>query len=359
LSYYTARNNKIKGSISLESCTVQIVSGADRTDGKTCLMIINNGITDEENSSQRNSVALQKQPSGKDLDEEDKPERVLYFDIALEKGEKGNPDELRQEWLTAITTRISILQYTKKCKQKKMAEDIDLIEFFTKGSVATDVHVNKPLIIEGVIAMVDPLRDHQNLKILDLCHAQIGNEGLLTLIPALESNNSISTLNLSDCLLGFSSIAEFSKLIVEKSTNIKSLDLSQNLIDDNSLSAFSASLAKNKVLTHLNLSDNAFGGEKMEEFVDALINGELKIPKLYLNKNQIGDTGCNALAKLLSSKYILKELHITHNKIGNEGSKLLAKSLAKNKDLTFLNMEYNEIGYAGAKQLAFMIVVRF
>eukprot|EP01080_Neovahlkampfia_damariscottae_P009932 gene9932-2253_t len=354
LNYYTARNNKSKGSIPLESCSVQIVSGNDRPDGKTCLMITNNGVTDEDTTQKRQSMAK----GGKDKDDDDdKPERVLYFDVSLEKGEKGEPDELRAEWLNAISTRISILQYTKKCRQKKMNEDIDLLEFFTKGSSATEVHVNKPLIIEGVIAMVDPLKDHQNLKVLDFSGAQIGNEGLLTLLPALESNGSITHLNFSDCGIGFSSLSEFSKKILEKKYTIKSLNLSHNNINEEALSEFSKSLAKNKGLTELNLNNNSFGGEKMEEFVDALLNNsEIKIPKLYLNNNQISDVGCAALAKLLSSKYVLKELHVTHNKIGNEGSKLLAKSLSKNKELAILNMESNEIGYAGAKQLAFMIV---
>ena len=292
LNYYTARNNKNKGSIPLESCTVQIVSGNDRTDGKTCLMITNNGIMDNEDtttsSTKRQSVA---KSSGKDKsggdDDDDKPERVLYFDVVIEKGEKGNPEELRSEWLNAISTRISILQYTKKCKQKKIMEDIDLLEFFTKGTSATEVHVNKPLIIEGVIAMVDPLKDHQNLKILDFSGAQIGNEGLLTLLPALENNGSITNLNFSDCKIGFSSLTEFSKKILEKKYTIKSLNLSDNFINDEALTEFSKSLSKNKGLTELNLNNNSFGGENLNDFVDALINNsEIKIPKLYLNHNQ-------------------------------------------------------------------------
>lgn len=337
LNYYTS-SNQIKGSIPLEACQIKIV---DRPDGKRCLMLINNGVIEEV-----------KKPGAKDDDDdEDGAERVLYFDVA----EKEKAEEIRSEWLYAINNRIAVLQYSKKMKQKRMLDDIDILEFFLKGKQATELIINREVPIEGILAIKEPIKGHPNLKILNLNNSKIGDQGVTQLCESLLMNNSITSLSLSNSSLTNNSVKELKKFI-ETTTVLTSLDLSQNSIDNAGLVMLTESLALNKTLRHLDLGSNQIGDESLAGFVDVLLkNTNVQLPKLLLNNNQISDPGCVEIAKLFS-KYKLIEADLSNNRIGNDGAEALSNALIENKTLTVMNLEYNEIGYVGATKLAFMLM---
>jgi Ran GTPase-activating protein (RanGAP) involved in mRNA processing and transport len=338
LNYYTANNHKYKGSIPLEACQIKII---DRQDGKTCLMLINNGVIEDT-----------KNKKGGD-DDDDGAERVLYFDV-VEK-DKAAMEESRKDWLYALNARIAVLQYSKKMKQQRRLEDIDILEFFLKGKAATELALNKEISIEGLAAIKEPIRGHPNLKILNLSHTRLGDAGVTSLCEALTQNFSINTLNLSGCSITGTGLTSL-KGVMDKTSTITSLDLSSNGIDNPAMVIFCAMLGSNKTLKYFNLAENQIGDDAVVPLVDVLLkNTSVQVDSLLLAGNQISDTGCVGIAKLLSSQYRLKMIDLSHNKIGNDGAESISQAMISNKELTTLNLEYNEIGYTGATKLTYML----
>lgn len=339
LNYYTLNNHKIKGSIPLEACQIKVL---DRSDGKRCLQLINNGVIEEVKPTK----------GGKDDDDEDGADRILYFDV-VETKEKA--EEVRNDWLYAINNRIAVLQYSKKMKQKRMLDDIDILEFFLKGKQATDLYLNREVPLEGVLAIKEPIKGHPSLKILNMNNSKIGDQGVTQLVESLLLNTSITNLSLSSCQMNNASVKELKKYI-ETTSTLTHLDLSQNNIDNAGLVLLSESLALNKTLKYLNLSSNQIGDEGLSPFVNSLLkNSKITIPHLLLKNNQISDPGCNEIASLISG-YKLTEIDLSHNRIGNDGAEALSNALLQNKTTTVMNLEYNEIGYVGATKLAFMLM---
>ena len=77
-----------------------------------------------------------------------------------------------------------------------------------------------------------------------------------------------------------------------------------------------------------------------------------KLACLGLPKNQIGDRGIAALARLLSSGHEMKELHLWGNRIGDAGCSALARALPMQATLHTLTLQDNVIGDLGIGALA-------
>lgn len=352
LNYYTGKNNKVRGSIPLESCTVRLATEKDRSDGKACLMLINNGISEEEVVA---GISIDKQGD----DDDDAAERVLFFDICPEDLKKNVPENLEQqrlEWLSAINSRIAYLQYQRRMKQLKRHEDPDISEFFIKGNSVTEFSINRELPYEGVLAIREPLKLLTNLKILNLSKSMLGDTGFQLLCDGLQQNESIKQLNLSECNIGIAGVKYFKKLL--ETPKYTSVDFSGNRLESEAVVSLSSSLLMNRSLTYFNISGNPMGDGGVQSYIEAILgNKHIQFFELNLSNTGMTDAACGSIGKLLASDYPIKTLHLSGNKIGNDGSRIIAQSLVKNKKLLVLNLEGNEIGYTGAKELAFMVVM--
>jgi hypothetical protein len=84
----------------------------------------------------------------------------------------------------------------------------------------------------------------------------------------------------------------------------------------------------------------------------ALCNGlaqQGKTTHLYLEGNNLGDPGAQALAEFLQQDGCpLQELFLGANKIGPDGAAAIASALATNKTITKIYLEGNHIGPVGA-----------
>src|SRR6185312_16010715 len=158
---------------------------------------------------------------------------------------------------------------------------------------------------------------------LDLSECQIGNTEATVLAKALESNFSLSSLNLVYNEITHTRAKFYLKKALDSNSSLTSLNLQHNQIGAAGATALAKALESNSSLTSLNL----YG-------------------------NQIGGTGATALAKALESNSSLTSLNLQHNQIGGTGATSLAKALESNSSLTSLNLEYNQIGGTGATALA-------
>ncbi len=105
---------------------------------------------------------------------------------------------------------------------------------------------------------------------------------------------------------------------------------------------------QNDCLTQLNLERNDIGDTGAQALAQVL--AQTKITQLYLSWNSIGDAGAQALAQVLPQTQIT-QLDLGINKIGDAGAQALADVLPHTQ-ITELNLERNSIGEAGAQAIA-------
>ena len=179
----------------------------------------------------------------------------------------------------------------------------------------------------------DTLSNIQNDKegnFLEISRQELTDDDILPLTHALAKNQLLTFLNLRS-----NNIGDEGARALANNQSITSLNLSHNNIGDEGARA----LANNQSITSLDLRENNIGAEGAK----ALANNQ-SITSLDLSLNGIGDEGARALANNQS----LTSLDLRENNIGAEG----AMALAKNQSLTSLSLSSNNIGAEGASALA-------
>ena len=130
---------------------------------------------------------------------------------------------------------------------------------------------------------------------------------------------------------------------------LKSLELTENNINNDGLKILMKALKINKTLTLLDLDNNNIGDEGAKVLAETLKQNST-LENLYINRNNISDEGAIALAIALRQNLKLKKLYMNRNKIGNKGAKALAIALTKSKNIETLGLG-TEIDDYGIKKL--------
>eukprot|EP00736_Rhodelphis_marinus_P003840 Rmarinus@m.26819 len=106
-------------------------------------------------------------------------------------------------------------------------------------------------------------------------------------------------------------------------TNVRTLKLPMNLLDDDRLRLLVTGLMNNDTVTHIDLSHN-----------------------------KVADRGVRALARLLGERSSIRILDLCDNEVHAEGGKAFGRALVKNTSLTYLNLRLNRLGEDGGRMIA-------
>ncbi len=123
------------------------------------------------------------------------------------------------------------------------------------------------------------------------------------------------------------------------STQIHTLDLEDNQIGDSGIQELAKVLSDTQIYT-LNLEGNQIGDTGVQELAKVLPNTQ--VHTLKLGDNDLGDIGMQELAKVLSSTQV-HTLNLNGNQIDSSGVQALAKVLP-NTQVHTLNLWGNQIG---------------
>ena len=200
----------------------------------------------------------------------------------------------------------------------------------------------------GAQALAAALQVNQTIQSLNLSNNHIGNTGAQALGTALKVNQSLQSLNLKNNCITAGSRALATGLKVNQA--IQSLDLTYNQIGDVGAQALGVMLQVNQSLQALNLGYNSIGGPGAQA-LNAALKVNQTIQSVDLFGNEIGDAGAQALGDALQVNQSLQWLTIYHNSIGAAGARALGTALQVNQSLQVLNLEHNNIGDAGARAL--------
>ncbi|MBP6985857.1 MAG: hypothetical protein KBB83_04615 [Alphaproteobacteria bacterium] len=216
------------------------------------------------------------------------------------------------------------------------------------------------------------------LESLDLSHNQIGPLGLNHLARVLSNSSCLTHLFLSHNKLGED---EDRKLVSLKVlTNLESLDLSYNDMNDDDVESLALLLEGLENLTSLDLSDFPYRPHGLnhvikENLVLALGKHknlkELKLSNLHicengiqgfslllenltgleflaLRDNSIGLNNVGGLVPVFARLIHLKYLNLCNNCLGFVGGRILLSGLENLNHLTHLNLNFNDLGDRGA-----------
>ena len=184
----------------------------------------------------------------------------------------------------------------------------------------------------------------------DLQEEGIGDAAAPVLAAVLETNTTLTNLNLSDNDLGPAG-AESLATALKTNTTLTNLDLSVNNLGPAGAESLATALKTNTILTNLDLSGNNVGPAGAESLATAL-KTNTSLTNLNLRRNNLGPAGAECLAKALEKNTILTNLNLSFNDLGPADAESLATALKTNTSLTNLNFSVNNLGPAGAESLA-------
>ena len=182
---------------------------------------------------------------------------------------------------------------------------------------------------------------------------------------------TLEHIELTDCNIG-SLEAQHLAQALRVYTSVKTLDLSDNPLDDEGAKALAEMLGGNgaessgtvnTTLEHVDLSDCSIGLLGAKHLAQALcVNTSVKT--LTLNDNPLGDEGAKALAEMLGGNgaessgtvnTTLEHVGLSSCSIGPVGAQHLAQALCVNTSVKTLTLSDNPLDDEGAKALAEML----
>lgn len=133
------------------------------------------------------------------------------------------------------------------------------------------------------------------------------------------------------------------------------LDLSNNRLGNEGLTELTRAIANRRVahFVELRLTNNGIGHGGIETMMNKLLQHNLV--SLTLDKNAIGDQGCQLVAASLQSMKMLARLNLGFNQIGSRGVNSLMRSLVACESVTYLGLSGNIMKISGAVALAFTL----
>lgn len=176
---------------------------------------------------------------------------------------------------------------------------------------------------------------------------KVGNKFMNSLCRSLELTNHLEELNLSNNRLDDSSISLlFQNLSKSKNLGIKSVDLSKNLITILSLEKMIDYMKiKNCNLKKLNLESNKMGDKLVCELVTTIVQYNFeKFEYLNLNDNKITKESAKTLSELTGNCGLLKHLLLSNNELCNSSAALILSNLRKHGEIKVLDLSWNIIG---------------
>ena len=184
----------------------------------------------------------------------------------------------------------------------------------------------------GAVSLLSALCDHNALKYLNFSMTNIGKEDCDQLAQLLSSSQCLETLYIHSNSLSSDSITELVHALSHPNCSLKTLDLSLNPIGDEGAAALAQSIAKNKTITSLWLSQcdiTATGGAELASSVT--VNSTIE--RLSISGNSLGEA-VPTLAELLRQSRKLKTLNLYGDKsLSQTNVKFLLDSLADNQTM--------------------------
>lgn len=199
------------------------------------------------------------------------------------------------------------------------------------------------------------------IQVLHVANASMTAETTARLLAGLGTRCAVRELNLSSNYFGPAGAGALVQFLESGRSGLLSmpkldrLDMSNNKLGDNGATQLARVISKRSSVhfVDLRLSCNSVGSGGIETIMNKLLQHNLL--SLSLNKNNIGDHGCQLVAASIQSMKSLSRLDLGFNQIGCRGINTLMRSLVGCESLTYLGLSGNILLISGAISLAFAL----
>ncbi|XP_078087829.1 NACHT, LRR and PYD domains-containing protein 3-like [Mustelus asterias] len=145
---------------------------------------------------------------------------------------------------------------------------------------------------------------------------------------ALRTNKSIKCLSMRNNHLGDSGMKQLAIALRNPDCKIQELGMDKNGLTESCVDDLASALDSNQSLTHLNLNKNNLGASGMKILSMVLGNPNCQMQKLQMENNGLTDMGNKYHYSAIGANYSLMELNLDNNKLGDSGVQLLFAALA-------------------------------
>ena len=185
---------------------------------------------------------------------------------------------------------------------------------------------------EGLVSLLDALQSNRAIERLSVYHLHLVGQNMAAVANLVKHNGSIDHLSLMGCEIDGNGVALLCEALGQNDYLRKDLNLSENLIGSRGAEALGRYLMTNPALASLDLSESLETGDDLAALVSGLKeNTNLKC--LVLHDCSLGDREAVIVADVLRHNTGLKELDLSSNSIGVSGQVALAKALRVNRSL--------------------------
>lgn len=201
------------------------------------------------------------------------------------------------------------------------------------------------------------------LQVLHVSSASMTAETLGRLLEGLGAESPLRELNLSSNGFGAEGAGVFVKFLDGRHGSrgpiampfLDRLDMSNNNLGDDGTTQLTRAISKRSQshFVDLKLSSNNIGAGGVETIMNKLLQHNLV--SLSLDKNAIGDQGCQLVAASLQTMKALSVLNLSFNQIGSRGVTSLMRSMIACDSITYLGLSGNILRISGAIALAFTL----
>ena len=199
----------------------------------------------------------------------------------------------------------------------------------------------------GASALADLLEENCFITSLDISGNNIGIEGNRAMGRMLKNTSSLRELNFTDTCRNGGHILPLLEGLKE-SFYLKILDLSHNGVDDQGSAILGAILSMTSSLESLNVSWNNISARGAEDFMEGLREC-YTLKKLNFSWNSLSGAAAHAFRNVLEANESLVYLDVTNTSIGLPEAKIIAKGLKRNKTLQVLHIGKNSYLSPGAQ----------
>ncbi|XP_059849532.1 NACHT, LRR and PYD domains-containing protein 3-like [Hypanus sabinus] len=211
----------------------------------------------------------------------------------------------------------------------------------------------------GVKLVSAALRNPEcKIQKLGLIRVGLTDSGAEDLVSTLSTNTSLTELDLSANKLGDSGVKLVSAALRNPECKIQKLVLTRVGLTDYGAEVLVSAINTNPSLTELELSANELGDSGVKLVSAALRNPECNIQTLGLSNVGLTDSGAEELASALSTNTSLTELELGANELTDRSVPALRRLILTVPSLEEIRVDGNEFSETGVKELRSLQGVR-
>ena len=242
--------------------------------------------------------------------------------------------------------KLNLLDVSYNGMDKNIFENEKVAEIFGDAlpNLYTFYYEGNYLPTDEIQNLVKNMLNNNSLTYLYLPNNQIGDDSLEILAFLLSKNYNIHTLDLSYNKFTSKGVKNLCNGIVSKDSRLIELSLSNNNLDETSLTYLSDAINKSEQLYCVDLSYNNFSKGDCGKIICDIIKRDAKLKNLNLTACHLGLKTKEIFAALENNQTITY-IDLSVNDIGNntEMFKALAKMLQKNMNIKYLYLDTNYI----------------